>query len=103
MINLDFFAKICGYTYAYMTLVYYRIRYPFSWGAKFDAAYKTRYKEEEFTYIGARKQGGKLWIGGDYTIKDVTNIHEVIWSFTLGNSIIPNSRGEYISVKPQRS
>lgn len=99
---IDFFAKMCGCTCAYLILVYYRIRYPFSWRKKFDAAYEIREKKK-MVYIDARKPGDRLWVAGDYPITDIVVLNEVIRSFTLGNSIVPNSEGKYICIKRPKS
>lgn len=91
---VDLFANILGYMYAYLVTTYYRIRHPFSWREKFNAAHGLP-KSPTPTKIAR--------IGGDFTMSDATNLNEAIWSFSFGNSIILNSKGEYISVKPPES
>jgi len=90
----ELLANILGYTYAYLILAYYRIRHPFSWREKFNAAHGP---PKNPTPTKIRR------IGGDFTMSDATNLNEALWSFSFGNSIIGNSRGEYISVKPPKS
>lgn len=91
---IDILARIFGYTYAYLILAYYRIRHPFSWQEKFDAAYgKPKHKAP--TKIAR--------MGGDFTMRDAISLNEIVWSFSFGNSIVGNSKGEYISVKPTKS
>jgi hypothetical protein len=91
----ELFAKAFGYTYAHLVLVYYRIRHPFSWREKFNAAHGGP-KHKAPTKIALTR------IGGDFTMSDATSLNNVMWSFSFGNSIVGNSKGEYISVKPTK-
>lgn len=94
--HFDFIAKIVGAVVAWLVLVYYRIRHPFTWKERFIEKYKKTDTSEE-TPKGIRR------VGGDFTMNDVVNLADVIRSFAFGNFIVPNAKGEYISIKSTKS
>ena len=106
--HFDFIAKIVGAVSVWSIIVYYRIRHPFTWREKFLNKYRKRnpnadtlvalaVNRSEVVYLGKGTHGCMI-VGGDCSLKDITNLTATMYSFSFGNSIIPNSKGEYISV-----